>query len=284
MHSNYKVDRIIKNISLSAMFVVLYVVINRFIAINIAAFGSPAFIRITISTIVLIIASIVIGPIYGMAVGVVSDIVGALLFPIGAFFPGYTLTYAMAGLLPGLVFYFSKKFKIKDVFFFLLNLFIEGLLHIGAIVYILIEQSIPTSSKTQFHLSWPLIVVAVVLLLISFATIVWVGYREIKTKKKKSFYSVSKIWFSYLLIEIVCYFFLNSFWTMILIGTPFSILFVLKIAKSFFTIPIHVILVMPLVRVLEKRGVIQEEPMIDSTKLKEIKKKRITKRVDLDKK
>ena len=41
---------------------------------------------------------------------------------------------------------------------------------------------------------------------------------------------------------------------------------------------------MPLVRVLEKRGVNQEEPMIDSTKLKEIKKKRITKRVDLDKK
>ncbi len=278
MHSNYKVDRIIRNISLSAMLVVLYVFLNRFIAINIAAFGSPAFIRITVSTIVLIIASIVLGSIYGMAVGIVSDIIGALLFPIGPYFPGYTLSYAMAGLLPGLVFYFSKKFKIKDGVFFLLNLLIEGILHIGAIVYILIYQSIPTSSKTSFHLSWPLIIIAIVLLLISFVVITWVGYRELKTKKKKSFYSVSKILFSYLLIEIVCYFFLNSLWSVILIGTPFSILFVLKIAKSFFTIPIHVILVMPLVRVLEKRRVIQDENDIYITEKKEDNRRKIIKR------
>lgn len=275
MRTTYKVDRVIKNITLSAMLVVLYVVINRFIAINIAAFGSPAFIRITISTIVLIIASIVMGPVYGMAVGIVSDVVAAIMFPIGAFFPGYTLTYAMAGLIPGLVFYLSKKLNLKDILFFTLNVVIEFILHAGAIAYIWIYKSIPTSSKTSFGLSTPLIIVATLLLIASFIIITLVGYNQITSKKRKSFYSVSKIWFCYILIEIVCFFFLNSFWSTILIGTPFSILFVLKVAKSFFTIPIHVVLVMPLVIVLEKRGVISEDRVFAITKKEPIKRTKI---------
>lgn len=259
MKSTFKTDKIIQNIALSAMLVVLYVIINRFIAINIAAFGSPTFIRITVSTVVLIIAGVVMGPIYGMLVGVVSDIVAALMFPIGAYFPGYTLTYAMAAFIPGLVFYLAKKFNIRDSLFFILNVSIESVLHIGAMIYLFIKKSIPTSSKTEFVLSTPLLIIAIVFLVLSLITIIWVGYKQLTSKKYKSFYSVSKVWFSYLLIEIVCYFFLNSFWTVIMMKTPFSILFVLKIAKSFFTIPIHVILVMPLIYVLDKRGMLKNE-------------------------
>lgn len=260
MHTSYKVDQTIKKITISSMLVVLYVIINRFIAINISAFGTPAFIRITVSTIVLIIASIIMGPVYGLCVGIVSDIVSAVVFPIGAFFPGYTLTYAMAGFIPGIIFYLSKKFNISDKIFFILNVTIESILHFGAIIYLLIHHSIPVTSQKVFTLKTPLLVIIILLLLISFIIITIVGYRQQKEKKSKSFYSVSKIWFSYVMIEIVCFFFLNSFWSTILVGAPFSILFVLKIAKSFFTIPIHVIIVMPLVRVLEKRGVIQSFP------------------------
>ena len=140
MKTTFKKDKIIQNIALSAMLVVLYVIINRFIAINIAAFGSPTFIRITVSTIVLIIAGVVMGPIYGMLVGVVSDIVAALIFPIGAFFPGYTLTYAMAAFIPGFVFYLAKKFHIRDSVFFILKVSIEYILNIGAMIYLLIKK------------------------------------------------------------------------------------------------------------------------------------------------
>lgn len=278
MHTSYKIDKTIKNITISAMLVVLYVIINRFIAINIPAFGSPAFIRITVSTIVLIIASIILGPIYGMCVGIESDIEAAVVFPIGAFFPGYTLTYAMAGLIPGLIFYISKKFRINDKIFFILNIAIESILHFGAIVYLLIYRSIPTSSNTKFHLNTVLLIIILLFLIASFITITIVGYRQQQGKKSHSFYSVSKIWFSYVMIEIVCFFFLNSFWSTILIGTPFSILFVLKIAKSFFTIPIHVIIVMPLVRVLEKRGVIKSYEIENIEKTVPGKIRRIRKR------
>ncbi len=48
-------------------------------------------------------AGALLGAPYAVAVGALGDLIGALVFPQGAYFPGFTLTNALVGLTCGLV-------------------------------------------------------------------------------------------------------------------------------------------------------------------------------------
>ena len=61
--------------------------------------------RIYFSFLIYAVGAMIYGPIMGTIVGVVGDLVGAIFFPSGAFFIGYTVTAAVSGFLYGLAFY-----------------------------------------------------------------------------------------------------------------------------------------------------------------------------------
>ena len=48
------------------------------------------------------VAGILLGPLCAGVVGALADVLGAVLFPIGAYFPGFTLTAFLMGLCYGL--------------------------------------------------------------------------------------------------------------------------------------------------------------------------------------
>ena len=64
-----------------ALLVALQVILARFLSIN------TTFVVVNFSFLAVALAGILFGPLWGMAVGGVSDLVGASLFPFGAFFP-----------------------------------------------------------------------------------------------------------------------------------------------------------------------------------------------------
>ena len=64
--------------------------------------------RIYFSFLVYAVGGMLYGPIMGTAVCMVGDLMGVLLFPSGAFFPGYTLTAMVGGFLYGLFFYRAR--------------------------------------------------------------------------------------------------------------------------------------------------------------------------------
>ena len=68
------------------------------------------------------VGSAVYGPVLGILVGAISDILGYLLFPSGAFFPGYTLS-SMAGALIYALLLYRKKITVLRIFLakFLVN-------------------------------------------------------------------------------------------------------------------------------------------------------------------
>ena len=84
-------------ITMSAVFIALYFVLDRFTAINLLAN------QYKLSFIPLITASVLLGPIWGMAVGGLGDLVSALIMPTGAYFPGFTIVSALMGLTFGLL-------------------------------------------------------------------------------------------------------------------------------------------------------------------------------------
>lgn len=79
-----------------ALLVALEVVLSRFLSIN-----TPIN-KIGFAFIPLALSGMLYGPLAGAAVGTVADLLGATLFPNGPFFPGFTLTAALKGLVYGL--------------------------------------------------------------------------------------------------------------------------------------------------------------------------------------
>lgn len=79
-----------------ALLVALQVILARFLSIN------TTFVVVNFSFLAVALSGILFGPLWSLAVGAVSDVVGATLFPFGAFFPGFTVTAGLVGLIYGL--------------------------------------------------------------------------------------------------------------------------------------------------------------------------------------
>ena len=61
--------------------------------------------RISFTFLPIAVAAILFGPTSAALLGALIDVLGALLFPSGVFFPGYTLTAMVQGLIYGLFLY-----------------------------------------------------------------------------------------------------------------------------------------------------------------------------------
>ena len=103
-----KVNKTVFALTSLSVLTALEVVLSRFLSFSVwnqkigFAFAATA------------MAGMMFGPLGGAAVGGLADFVGALLFPIGAYFPGFTFTNALLGAVFGLFFYTAPKYKLLD--------------------------------------------------------------------------------------------------------------------------------------------------------------------------
>ena len=88
-----------------AVLTALQVVLSRFLSIQLwnMKFG--------FSFIPVMLAAYIYGPLGAAAVYSAGDLIGALLFPTGAYFPGFTLTAALTGIIWG----FLLKGKVRPL-------------------------------------------------------------------------------------------------------------------------------------------------------------------------
>ena len=99
MNRNEKTKRFKNNtvkLATLALLIALQVVLSRFLSINLQ------FLKIGFSFVPLMFAGYLYGASGGVIVAVVSDLIGATLFPSGAFFPGFTVTAALSGFIYGI--------------------------------------------------------------------------------------------------------------------------------------------------------------------------------------
>jgi len=63
----------------------------------------------------IILGGIIFGPLSGGVIGTFSDIIGYIINPLGVYMPHFTLTSALAGIIPALVLkLFNKKMILKS--------------------------------------------------------------------------------------------------------------------------------------------------------------------------
>ncbi len=89
----------LRQLSVSALLIALDVVFTRVIAIN------TPLMKIGLGFAAVAVSAMLYGPAWAALTGALGDLIGALLFPTGAYFPGFTLTAALTGLLFGLYLY-----------------------------------------------------------------------------------------------------------------------------------------------------------------------------------
>lgn len=95
-----------KKLILMAFLSAISIILTRFFSFMI---GET--IRISFGYIPIMISGIFLGPLAGGLTGVVSDLAGIMIRAEGGFFPGFILSYALIGIIPGLVFKYLKADK-----------------------------------------------------------------------------------------------------------------------------------------------------------------------------
>ena len=119
-----------KKIILSAMLLSILIVLSRFFSIK------SSFLVISFSFIPMMLAAIYLGPKYAAIITGLGDLIGAILFPFGAYFPGFTISSAIIGFIYGIFLYKKPEENRKD-FKFIIQLIISSIIVLGGIKILL---------------------------------------------------------------------------------------------------------------------------------------------------
>lgn len=96
----------VKSISIIGILVAMEIILARF---SIHTWN----LKIGFSFIPVVVAAIFYGPVTAGLVGAIGDIMGYILFPVGAYFPGFTLTAFVTGMIFG--FFLRKSQSVLNV-------------------------------------------------------------------------------------------------------------------------------------------------------------------------
>lgn len=92
-----------KKIILSGLLLSILIIFSRFISIK------TQILVISFSFIPIIISAILLGPKYSFLIAGLGDFLGAIFFPFGQYFIGFTITASLSGLIYGLFLYNKKE-------------------------------------------------------------------------------------------------------------------------------------------------------------------------------
>lgn len=108
------------SVVLTAVLIAVEVVLERMLAIN--AWN----LKYSFAFVPIAAAAVILGAPWAMAVAAVGDIIGALLFPLGAYFPGFTFTALLTAFCTAFFIHKNATF-LKIAISVLINQFLGGL-------------------------------------------------------------------------------------------------------------------------------------------------------------
>ncbi|MDO4500384.1 MAG: folate family ECF transporter S component [Erysipelotrichaceae bacterium] len=140
-----------------ALLIALNVVFSRIISISTLSF------KISFTFVTVFLAAYLYGPFVSVLVASAGDFIGALLFPVGAYNPLFTITAALSGLVYG-IFLYKNNNLIKQLITVFLNRIVVSLFINTYFISIVIDKPLSLLIPTR-------IMQNVVMLVIEFITI-----------------------------------------------------------------------------------------------------------------
>ena len=97
-----------KKIILTAVLLAIQIILSRFLSVK------TPILKISFAFIPSMLCAIWLGAKWTVLLNVLGDIIGATLFPTGAFFIGYTISTAISGVIYGLLLYKKEENSYTD--------------------------------------------------------------------------------------------------------------------------------------------------------------------------
>lgn len=116
-----------KKIILSAFLLALLIVLSRFASIQ------TQLLVISTSFIPIMMSAIWLGFKYSTVIAGLGDLIGALLFPFGSYFPGFTISAAISGFIYGIFLYENPEKEPQKEWKFILKLIVSSVLVLGVV-------------------------------------------------------------------------------------------------------------------------------------------------------
>lgn len=239
-------------ICLAAIFIVLATICQKVVAINYIAvipflrisFGGPA---------VIIFSSILLGPWFGLLVGLGSDVLGYFIFDPknNAFFPQITAIYALLGFVSFFVFIFVKKLIGEKVIKVIAPTFI-GVALISVILTIWLAPSLKLYGTTYSLELWQKISITSGLVVLTIALVVFILLYARKNKE----INVYQVSFSLLLIEIIVMVMFGTLMKGLAFGfATYPVILLCQIIVLFINIPLNTVLISLLSKIIKRKNI-----------------------------
>ncbi len=113
-----------RDVTILAMLIALNVIMAELLKFPVI----PKVLELSFGFIPIAVAGMLFGPVPAMAVAVVADVIGALIFSAGDFFFGYTLTALLTGLFYGLFLHKQAQTPRKALLAVVLSQFLVSLI------------------------------------------------------------------------------------------------------------------------------------------------------------
>jgi riboflavin transporter len=144
----------LKDIAILSFFICISIILTRYGSFRFSVFGVEVT-RFGFGSLPIVLSGIIFGPIHGFIVGVLSDILGFMISPIGAYMPHFTLTSSLNGLIPGLFVHYLIRTKIFKSISYKKLVFLSILISQILINLILV----PYFLNTIYKIPWKIIMI-----------------------------------------------------------------------------------------------------------------------------
>lgn len=219
------------------VYAAVFVALSAVLKVAFEIYFTPQ-IRFNFSSVPIMMAGIFLGPLWGFAVGVIADLLNFMLRGGGVMHLGFTLTSALTGFIPGIVFYWVKKRR-KEPNFSMLNV-INFIILIAGMVFLLWSGGIVAIENGALYMNgevvqWYVFGLLLAVLVLYSLSLVWL------LRKKESANTpipATKILFVVTGVSVICGLVLNTIFLADLYGMTVFALLPMRLVKEIISIPI----------------------------------------------
>lgn len=232
--------RTVVNVGLfTAISVVLKLLFEVYIPL--AGFSS---LRINFTTVPIVMSGMIFGPVAGLVTGALSDILCFIIKPAGPYFPGFTISSALSGWIPGMIFFLSSKYSHKKIRFNVLNIvsvFSLAALILGVLFF---QNNLGVENGKIMLLGSelsPFFVALYVVIVLGFAAIP-LFYTKLQHENGGN-YGLDKVFFTVTLTQIITSLILNTWFLAMMFDQGFIVFLPGRLITNFVLIPLFSLII-----------------------------------------
>ena len=258
LHSNLSH---VQKITLAGVLISLIIILQKVLAIN--YIPVVPFVRVSIGGCALLIfASILLGPWYGLLIGIAEDVLGYLIFDPKSmsFFPQITAIYGLMGFVSYFIFMLVRQIKSKKVMFVVEMATFVGVLT-AVTLFLCLNTEVTLYSSTYTIEDWQRIAIPLILfgLLAILTVCIIFTDRYFKNRKDQQLFNAYQVSFACFIIEVT---------VMILFGTlmkgfafgfqTYPVILISQLIVGFINIPLNTFLISYIMIFAKRKFDVQE--------------------------